>query len=76
MSENSKLFAKVPNSHAQTDLAEVLKFLASNGYKRNVEDELEVVASSPAAMSVSLSTGKAWVEGYYYYNDTTLLLLL
>ena len=69
MSEISRLFARAPNSHSQTDLAEVLKFLATTGYKRNSLNDLEVIESSPAAMSVSLSTGKAWIEGYYYYND-------
>jgi hypothetical protein len=69
MSEISRLFAKAPNSHSQTDLAEVFNFMVSNGYKRNFGDDLEVVESSPAGMSVLLQTGKAFIEGYYYYND-------
>ena len=72
MSQISRLFAKAPNSHNQTDLAEVFNFLASNGYKRNDGNDLEVVESSPAAMSVKLQTGKAWIEGYYYFNDADL----
>lgn len=69
MSLISRLFAKAPNSHSQTDLAEVFSFLASTGYKRNSYNDLEVIESSPAAMTVSLSTGQAWIEGYYAYND-------
>jgi hypothetical protein len=72
MSEISRLFARAPNSQSQTDLAEVMAFLASTGYKKNFGDDLEIIESSPAAMSVTLQTGKAWIEGYYYYNDADL----
>lgn len=76
MSEISRLFAKAPNSHSQTDLQEVLAYLATNGYKRNFGSDLLVTESSPAAMSVTVGIGKAWIEGTYYYLDAAKVVNL
>lgn len=43
---------------------------ANSGVLPYVEEELEVVATSPASNQVTVSTGAAIVRGRWYYNDT------
>lgn len=37
-------------------------------------NELAVAESSPAAMSVQVATGQAWIEGTFYWNDAAATL--
>lgn len=42
----------------------------NRGVLKDVLDDLEVVATSPASNQVEVSTGAALVQGIWYYNDT------
>lgn len=67
---------KVGNSWDRTYLAEdFAKFFApliGNGIFAGRSNELQVFQSVPAGMSVVLSSGQSWIEGYGYINNSDL----
>lgn len=67
---------KVGDSWDRTYLAEdFAKFFApliGNGVFAGKSNELQVFQSVPAGMSVVLSSGQSWIEGYGYINDSDL----
>ena len=67
---------KVGDSWDRTYLAEdFAKFFApliGNGIFAGKSNELQVFQSVPAGMSVVLSSGQSWIEGYGYINDSDL----
>lgn len=69
---------KVGNSWDRTYLAEdFAKFFApliGNGIFAGRSNELQVFQAVPAGMSVVLSSGQSWIEGYGYINDSDLLI--
>lgn len=71
---------KVGESWDRTYLAEdFAKFFApliGNGVFAGRSNELQVFQSSPAGMSVIVSSGQSWIEGYGYLNDSDLTLLV
>ena len=69
---------KVGDSWDRTYLAEdFAKFFApliGNGIFAGRSNELQVFQAVPAGMSVVLSSGQSWIEGYGYINDSDLLI--
>ena len=69
---------KVGDSWDRTYLAEdFARFFApliGNGIFAGRSNELQVFQSVPAGMSVVLSSGQAWINGYGYINDSDLLI--
>lgn len=69
---------KVGESWDRTYLAEdFAKFFApliGNGIFAGKSNELQVFQSVPAGMSVVLSSGQSWIEGYGYVNDSDLVI--
>lgn len=67
---------KVGDSWDRTYLAEdFAKFFApliGNGIFAGRSNELQVFQAVPAGMSVVLSSGQSWIEGYGYINDSDL----
>lgn len=67
---------KVGDSWDRTYLAEdFAKFFApliGNGVFAGKSNELQVFQSVPAGMSVVISSGQSWIEGYGYINDSDL----
>lgn len=47
-------------------MREVLRSIVRNGYVNDVDDELQVVASTPNAMTVEIKPGVAWINGAMY----------
>lgn len=59
----------------QPDFAKLMKDSLSDGYVRDVGDELVVIASTPAAMSVEVKTGRGYIQGYSFdVEDTNYML--
>jgi hypothetical protein len=54
--------------------ARLFKTMMRDGIVHNDGDELAVSPSVPAAMSVSVGTGMALIQGRYYINDSDLTL--
>ena len=54
--------------------ARLIKTMMRDGVVNNDGDELAVSPSVPAAMSVSVGTGMALIQGRYYINDAALPL--
>lgn len=69
---------KMGDSWDRTYLAEdFAKFFApliGNGVFAGRSNELQVFQSVPAGMSVVLSSGQSWIEGYGYINDSDLII--
>lgn len=69
---------KLGDSWDRTYLAEdFAKFFApliGNGVFAGKSNELQVFQSVPAGMSVVLSSGQSWIEGYGYTNDSDLII--
>ena len=69
---------KVGDSWDRTYLAEdFAKFFApliGNGIFAGRSNELQVFQAVPAGMSIVLSSGQSWIEGYGYINDSDLLI--
>lgn len=67
---------KVGDSWDRTYLAEdFAKFFApliGNGIFAGRSNELQVFQAVPAGMSIVLSSGQSWIEGYGYINDSDL----
>ncbi len=77
MAEQYRFFGSAEGDtrqYNQTEFAEVLSRLLKNGYFPEVDNELEVVASDPADMTVEVKSGQAWINGYWYKNDTNKVL--
>ena len=55
----------------QPDFAKLMKDSLSDGYVRDVGDELVVIASTPAAMSVEVKTGRGYIQGYSFDVEDT-----
>lgn len=49
------------------DYCDNLAVVISNGVLRGIDDDLKVTASG---MVVTVSKGRAWINGHYYLNDT------
>ena len=56
------------------DFARFLSPLIGNGVFAGRSNELQVFQGVPASMSVVLSSGQAWIEGYGYLNDSDLVI--
>lgn len=69
---------KVGDSWDRTYLAEdFAKFFApliGNGVFAGRSNELQVFQAVPAGMSIVVSSGQSWIEGYGYTNDSDLLI--
>lgn len=69
---------KVGDSWDRTYLAEdFAKFFApliGSGIFAGNSNELQIFQSVPAGMSVVLSSGQSWIEGYGYINDADLMI--
>lgn len=69
---------KIGNSWDRSYLAEdFAKFFApliGNGIFAGRSNELQVFQAVPAGMSVVLSSGQAWINGYGYINNSDLLI--
>ena len=77
MAEQYRFFGSAEGDtrqYNQTEFAEVLSRLLKNGYFPEVDNELEVVASDPADMTVEVKSGQAWINGYWYKNDSNKVL--
>lgn len=75
MSEYSRFFGGPAGSepeYNQTNFAEVLKRLLSNGYFVGVANALAVVETDPASLAVRISTGEAFIQGFWYQNTAFL----
>ena len=58
--------------YTQPDFAKLMKDSLSDGYVRDVGDELLVIAATPATMSVEVKTGRGYIQGYSFdVEDTT-----
>lgn len=74
MTLSSRFFSNGDYYH-QPDFAKLMKDSLADGYVRSVGDELVVVASNPAAMSVEVKTGRGYIQGYSFdVEDTNYIL--
>lgn len=63
-------------SYVAVDFARYFASFIKNGVFAGQSNELQVVQSNPPGMSVTVASGKSWIEGYFYYNDADLQLTL
>lgn len=61
-------------SYLAEDFAKFLSPLIGNGVFAGRSNELQVFQSVPAGMSVIISSGQSWIEGYGYINDSDLMI--
>lgn len=54
----------------QPDFAKLMKDAVGTGVVPNVEDELNVIATTPATMSVLVSLGRGYINGYSFDIET------
>lgn len=59
-------------SYLAEDFAKFFSPLIGNGVFAGRSNELQVFQSVPASMSVTVSSGQAWIGGYGYLNDSDL----
>lgn len=58
------------------DFAKYFSPLIGNGIFAGRSNELQVFQSVPAGMSVTVSSGQSWIEGYGYLNDSDLTVFV
>lgn len=58
------------------DFAKFFSPLIGNGVFAGRSNELQVFQSVPAGMSVTVSSGQSWIEGYGYLNDSDLMVFV
>ena len=75
MTEYSRFFGgpveAVPE-YTQPEFAEVLEKIFTDGVFTDIDNELEVVETDPAALAVRVNTGEAWIQGFWYQNTAYL----
>jgi|GEM_PF-6232696 len=79
MAEQYRFFGSTAGDtrqYNQIEFAEVFKRIFRNGYFPGVGNNLVVTANDPATMSVLVTTGEAWIEGYWYRNDSNKVLTI
>lgn len=64
-----KVNGEYDRKYNANDYTDNLAVVIGNGVLRGVADDLRVTASG---LSVTVGTGRAWINGHYYYNDTAL----
>lgn len=62
--------------YAAAQFASYFACFIGNGVFLGQGRDLQVAAATPAAMSVNLLAGRAWINGYWYSTDTTIPLSL
>lgn len=62
--------------YAAAQFASYFACFIGNGVFLGQGRDLQVTAATPAAMSVNLLAGRAWINGYWYSTDTTIPLSL
>jgi hypothetical protein len=75
MAEYSRFFGGEEGSepeYNQTQFAEVLSKIFTDGVFTDIEDELAVVENDPVSMSVVVGLGEAWIQGFWYQNTADL----
>jgi hypothetical protein len=72
--EKSSFFNSVngDRKYKASDFADFFNSLLTNGVFPNPATNLQVIANND--MTVTIKTGKAWINGYCYYNDSDLIL--
>ena len=63
-------------TYAAAQFASYFACFIGNGVFLGQGRDLQVTAATPAAMSVNLLAGRAWINGYWYSTDTTIPLSL
>lgn len=58
------------------DFAKFFSPLIGNGVFAGRSNELQVFQSVPAGMSVTISSGQSWIDGYGYLNDSDLTVFV
>ena len=58
------------------DFAKFFSPLIGNGVFAGRSNELQVFQSVPAGMSVTVSSGQSWIDGYGYLNDSDLTVFV
>lgn len=68
MGQRSQYFDSVSGDriYDSADFSRHLETVAGDGYVFGKDDELEVVETSPASLSVDVGLGGAWVQGRYF----------
>lgn len=61
-------------SYLAEDFAKFFAPLIGNGIFAGKSNELQIFQAVPAGMSVVLSSGQAWINGYGYINNSDLLI--
>lgn len=72
MAFDSRFFGSAggdPREYTQLEFAEWVLSSKSSGYVPEEGNELQVMESSPAAMTVDVDTGQGYVQGYFAVND-------
>lgn len=72
MAFDSRFFGSAggdPRDYNQLEYAEWVLSSKSSGYVPEEGNELQVMESSPAAMTVDVDTGQGYVQGYFAVND-------
>ena len=76
MGESARFFGGPEGSvpvYNQTNFAEVLKRIFSNGVFETVLNALEVTETDPISLAISVNTGEGWIEGFWYQNSAALV---
>lgn len=63
-------------AYAAAQFASYFACFIGNGVFLGQGRDLQVTAATPAAMSVNLLAGRAWINGYWYSTDATIPLSL
>jgi hypothetical protein len=74
LTEKSSFFNSVAGDrkYQASDFASYFNSLLTNGVFPNPSTNLQVISNSN--MTVTVSIGKGWINGYFYFNDAILIL--
>lgn len=67
---------KYDRVYSAEDYAKYFSALVANGVFANPATSLQIIANTPNAMSVLVSPGMGWINGYYCSNDASYVLLI
>jgi len=73
LAEYSRFFGGSPApSYDQNDFSDVFKRFLSAGVFKDISYGLQVTATDPPTLGVSVKTGEAWINGFWYQNSASL----
>lgn len=74
MTKSSRFFSD-GSYYNQPDFAKLMRDTRTDGYVEDIGDELEVLATDPVSLTLTVGTGRCYIQGYSFDIETDVELV-